>query len=75
MVRMEREQSRMTPWMFEQLRAELLAEIENGEGGARVSGLCREKGDDVFKLDVCSLSIKFFIVMPVAQKQTLAQRH
>lgn len=28
MVRMEREQSRMTPWMFEQLRAELLAEIE-----------------------------------------------
>lgn len=52
MVGMKREQSRMTPRMFEQLRAELLAEIENGEGGARMSGFCRGKGDDVFKLDV-----------------------
>lgn len=74
MVGMEREQSRMTPWMFEQVRAELLAEIENEEGGARASGFCRGKGDDVFKVDVWSLRIKFFIVMPVAQKQTLAQR-
>lgn len=42
----------MTSWIFEQLNAELLAEIENGGGGARASGFCRGKVADVFKLDV-----------------------
>lgn len=66
---MEREESRMTPWMFGPLKLQLLAEKEWRRRSKEEWVL--ERGG--FKSDVRGLSMKsVFVCMSVAREQTLA---